>query len=620
MSAQPNRKQQRLAREISRSDGVPYQTALAKIRAAAQQPTQDADGVVSPQRRMLELMYETFVVAGKWPLFQYVSALWDDVDVEARDVYLDLAEQDLVRPAMTRSHKFQLRQETVVGLSLQGLMYIGSAAEDLDRLVAVVRYIAKSAREFRPSSPTELERLELRSEDVRQHLGLDLGDPSLARLGALLSDEAWQLWTSFGRTESDEWSFEVNLERARRYDDIQSIIDFLEISYPEQYRQQEVPAPVPAPDVHGDDPLPTNRDAGAIHLFISHASEDKDAVARPLAKALEARGWSVWLDELKLTVGDSVSGGIDAALARSRFGVVVLSRSFFAKQWPQRELAGLAAREVDAGSKVILPVWHEVDHGYIVQRSPVLADRVGALTSNGIEQVADELSTALTRAGIRAGDGLAQEPVVLAVEPDDEAKVDRWVAHHPPAEITPQEFEQFVAEVLRASTPGLEQFHVQPHEKIAGTDGVYDFDATVRFVIAGMEFLTVVEAKRHSNPINRELVQVLHSKAQSVGAHKAVVISTAPFQRGAITFAKTHGIALVMVSEGRLGFETRSASPQAPMSKQQAEARGLPTFVGVCFGLGDKPGSTTISTFDPDDGSRIQKLLFGVPMEAEDAD
>jgi hypothetical protein len=136
----------------------------------------------------------------------------------------------------------------------------------------------------------------------------------------------------------------------------------------------------------------------------------------------------------------------------------------------------------------------------------------------------------------------------------------------------------------------------------------------------GLEFLAVVEAKRHANPIKRELVQVLHSKAQSIGAHKAVLISTAPFQRGAINFAKTHGIALVMVSEGRLDFETRGASPQPQMSRQQAEARGLPTFVGVCFGPGDKPGSTTISTFDPDDGSRIQKLLFGVPIEAEDAD
>jgi hypothetical protein len=315
VSAQPNRKQQRLAREISKSEGVPYQTALAKIRAVAQQPSQDADSVVSPQRRMLELMYETFAAKGEWPLFQYVSALWDEADVEARDVYLNLAEQGLVRPAMTRSHEFQLRQETVVGVSLQGLTDIESAAEDLARFVAAVRYVAKSAREFRPSSPTEFERLSVTSDEIRLHLGLDPGDTALARLGTLISDEAWQLWTSLGRTESNDWSFEVNLERARRYRDIDTVTEFLDISYPEQQQQNASPPSATLDTEQSDDPRPHGNGAvGTIDLFISHASEDKDTVARPLSKALEARGWSVWLDELELTIGDSLSGSIDAAL------------------------------------------------------------------------------------------------------------------------------------------------------------------------------------------------------------------------------------------------------------------------------------------------------------------
>lgn len=141
-------------------------------------------------------------------------------------------------------------------------------------------------------------------------------------------------------------------------------------------------------------------------VFISHAGEDKDSVARPLSQALLARGWKVWLDELELTIGDSLSGRIDAALAQSHFGVVVLSPAFFAKEWPQRELAGLAAREVDAGTKVILPVWHNVDRHYVAQRSPILADRVGALTAAGIDDVAARLSLALERAGLRALENL----------------------------------------------------------------------------------------------------------------------------------------------------------------------------------------------------------------------
>lgn len=159
--------------------------------------------------------------------------------------------------------------------------------------------------------------------------------------------------------------------------------------------------------------------AGPIEhdIFISHAGEDKETVARPLAKALADRGWRVWLDELELTVGDSLSGRIDAALSKSRFGVVVLSPAFFEKPWPQRELQGLAAREVIAGSKVILPVWHEMDQAFLVKHSPVLADRLGALTSRGIGHVADQICRAVEAAGLRAQHGGGgPEPVLQAVE------------------------------------------------------------------------------------------------------------------------------------------------------------------------------------------------------------
>jgi hypothetical protein len=420
VSSQPNRKQQRLARDLSKQEGIPYQAALAQIQTTAREAhTQDDGAVLGPQRRMLEVIYETFATTGQWPTFQYVGVqLWGESQVEPRELYLDLAERGLVSPAMARSHHFQLRDNTSVGVSLHGLMHLRQAGEDLGRFVSVVRYVSDRAGRFRPSSPTELGRLSVTSEEVRLHLGLEQGDAALLRLGTLVSGEAWQLWTSFAGPGPDGWSFEVNLERARRYRDIHTVIDFLEISYPKQESSPGVGVALPAEDLQQRDESSPHGDgaADAIDLFISHAGEDKDMVARPLAKALEARGWSVWLDELELIIGDSLSGGIDAALARSRFGVVVLSPSFFAKQWPLRELAGLAAREVDAGSKVILPVWHNVDERYIATRSPILADRVGASTSRGIEQVADELSTALARAGVRAVDGLGQETVVQAVE------------------------------------------------------------------------------------------------------------------------------------------------------------------------------------------------------------
>lgn len=164
-------------------------------------------------------------------------------------------------------------------------------------------------------------------------------------------------------------------------------------------------------------PASANADAPSHDVFICHAGEDKETVALPLCTALKSRGWSVWLDDLELTIGDSLSGSIEAALARSRFGVVILSPAFFKKTWPRRELSGIAAREVNAERKVILPVWHNVDQHYLAERAPILADRLGASTSLGIEEVADQLSRALERAGLQAEQGTEPRPIVQPIVP-----------------------------------------------------------------------------------------------------------------------------------------------------------------------------------------------------------
>ncbi|MFQ5927269.1 MAG: toll/interleukin-1 receptor domain-containing protein, partial [Terriglobia bacterium] len=78
-------------------------------------------------------------------------------------------------------------------------------------------------------------------------------------------------------------------------------------------------------------------------FFICHASEDKEDFVYSLAEALHAKGLRVWYDDFVLNVGDSLREAIDRGLARSRFGVVVLSPSFFARDWPKKELDGLVA-------------------------------------------------------------------------------------------------------------------------------------------------------------------------------------------------------------------------------------------------------------------------------------
>ena len=48
------------------------------------------------------------------------------------------------------------------------------------------------------------------------------------------------------------------------------------------------------------------RDGRSWDVFISHAGEDKDDVARPLFVALHDLGVSVWFDEAELRIGDSL--------------------------------------------------------------------------------------------------------------------------------------------------------------------------------------------------------------------------------------------------------------------------------------------------------------------------
>lgn len=62
---------------------------------------------------------------------------------------------------------------------------------------------------------------------------------------------------------------------------------------------------------------------------------------RPLKQKLEALGLRVWFDESSMKPGDSLRQEIDRGLASSDFGVVILSKSFFKKQWTQAELNGL---------------------------------------------------------------------------------------------------------------------------------------------------------------------------------------------------------------------------------------------------------------------------------------
>lgn len=139
-------------------------------------------------------------------------------------------------------------------------------------------------------------------------------------------------------------------------------------------------------------PAPAASDDSAYDVFISHASEDKEAVVRQLAASLQAQGLTVWFDEQTLRIGDSLRRKIDQGLARSRVGLVVISRSFIGKGWPNYELDGIVTRSV-SGDQILIPIWHDITKQEVSDFSPSLADKVARSTAtHTVDEIAAEIA------------------------------------------------------------------------------------------------------------------------------------------------------------------------------------------------------------------------------------
>lgn len=153
----------------------------------------------------------------------------------------------------------------------------------------------------------------------------------------------------------------------------------------------QTPIPVPTPRPHP--PSKSQQATAEIRdVFVSHASEDKEEIARPLTDALIRNGLRVWFDDYELQIGDSLRRKIDEGLTSSQYGVVIFSEPFFAKSWPQHELDGMVAK-INSGTQNILPIWHKITKDEMLAYSPSLADKVARSTSVWtIQQIADEIT------------------------------------------------------------------------------------------------------------------------------------------------------------------------------------------------------------------------------------
>ena len=121
-----------------------------------------------------------------------------------------------------------------------------------------------------------------------------------------------------------------------------------------------------------------------------------------------------------------------------------------------------------------------------------------------------------------------------------------------PYDLGPTEYEEYCEKVLKGygEKENLPNFEILHDVEIETHDGKYQIDLYATFTALGStEFKIICECKRYKSRVKREVVATLYAKVQSIGAQKGVLISTSPFQKGAIQYAKEHGIALIQMTE-----------------------------------------------------------------------
>lgn len=130
-------------------------------------------------------------------------------------------------------------------------------------------------------------------------------------------------------------------------------------------------------------------------IFLCHAWDDRQGVAKELYDLLVARGVTVWFSESDIGLGEPFLRAIDKGLAKSRIGIVLVTPALLqrlpAAGVADKELSVLLAREQ------LVPIVHNTTYEALRDVSPLLASRNGLNTAEmPMTDVAGKLAELVT--------------------------------------------------------------------------------------------------------------------------------------------------------------------------------------------------------------------------------
>lgn len=111
-------------------------------------------------------------------------------------------------------------------------------------------------------------------------------------------------------------------------------------------------------------------------VFVSHSSDDKIEYVDDLVREMRALDISVFYDSDVIGWGDNLKDQIDNGLNTCKLAVIVISPSYFGKEWTEYEIQSLLIRQNKENDKLILPILYNVSKEELVRHYPLLRNVV----------------------------------------------------------------------------------------------------------------------------------------------------------------------------------------------------------------------------------------------------
>ena len=111
-------------------------------------------------------------------------------------------------------------------------------------------------------------------------------------------------------------------------------------------------------------------------VFVSHSSTDKINYVDDLVKEIRSLGISVFYDTDVISWGDNLKAKIDSGLKNCKLAVIVISPSYFDREWTEYEIQKLLDRQDAEKSKLIMPILYHVDKKEFLEHYPSLENVV----------------------------------------------------------------------------------------------------------------------------------------------------------------------------------------------------------------------------------------------------